>query len=79
VYAALGRASTTIAPAPRRSGSRAASSFGGRRNPSRMGGPSRLRRFISAKYFGGSGWSASTCATNSSSVAAPNAQLKSFS
>jgi hypothetical protein len=43
------------------------------------GGPSRLIVFIIAKYFGGSGWPASTLSTNCSSSSIWSAQFTSRS
>ena len=52
-----------------------ASMRGGTRNEPRIAGPSLFTRFMVAKYFGGSGWPASTLSTNSCSVWQRNAQL----
>ena len=73
------RVSMTKPPSPSTRESVWRSARAGCGNPPRIRGPSLFSFFITAKYFGGSGWPASTLFTNSSSDRAWNAQLNRFS
>ena len=73
------RVSMMTAPAPSSRESVCRSAGRGWGNPPRIRGPSLFSCFIIAKYFGGSGWPASTLFTKSSSERAWKAQLKRFS
>ncbi len=72
---AAGRASTTRTPFARASCTSRAPTAAGRVEKSNAGTPSLFTRFISAKYFGGSGCPSSTARTNRFSSAMAKAQL----